>query len=115
MSNIVIEIKDDSVEEVINAKDEALTRALEAIGIQAEGRAKTYCPVDTGRLRGSISHQRGSGMDRSVYIGTNVEYAPYVEYGTRKGHKAHHYLQRSVENHLDEYKSILKKMLQGSS
>lgn len=112
MSDVVIEIKDDSIEEAIKAKDEAVTRALEAVGLQAEGRAKTYCPVDTGRLRGSISHQLGSGFDRSVYIGTNVEYAPYVEYGTRKGHKAHHYLQRAVENHLDQYKAIFKKFLQ---
>lgn len=115
MSDIVFDFSEDNVEDVINAKDEALTRAMEAIGIQAEGHTKTYCPVDTGRLRGSISHQSGSGFDRSVYIGTNVEYAPYMEFGTSKGHKAHHYLQRGIENHLDEYKNILHKFLKSGS
>ena len=54
--------------------------ALEAIGITAEGYAKKLTPVDTGRLRNSISHAV-SGDD--VYIGTNVQpYAIFVELGT---------------------------------
>lgn len=36
-------------------------------------------PVDTGRLKGSLTPQV-SGMTGEV--GTNVEYAPYVEFGT---------------------------------
>ena len=39
-----------------NAKDQAVARALEAIGLTAERYAKADCPVDTGRLRNSISH-----------------------------------------------------------
>ncbi len=44
------------------------------------------CPVDTGRLRQSItSHVEGN----SAIIGSNVEYAPYVEFGTgSKGDKS---------------------------
>lgn len=38
------------------AKDEAVARALEAIGITAERYAKERCPVDTGLLRNSITH-----------------------------------------------------------
>ena len=38
------------------AKDEAVARALEAIGLTAERHAKERCPVDTGLLRNSISH-----------------------------------------------------------
>jgi len=37
--------------------------------------------VDTGRLRDSINY-KVSGDE--VAVGTNVEYAPYHEYGTRK-------------------------------
>lgn len=42
--------------------------------------AKENCPVDTGNLRASIS-TRMTGTQGIVY--TNVDYAPYVEYGTR--------------------------------
>ena len=49
-----------------------------------EGGAKADCPVDTGLLRGSIhitpADVKGSSI--SAQVGTNVEYAPYVEFGT---------------------------------
>ena len=83
--------------------------ALEKIGLVAERYAKQLCPVDTGRLRNSITH----GTDaNSVYIGTNVEYAPYVELGTRRQH-AQPYLRPAITNHMEEYKKILNDMLGG--
>lgn len=40
--------------------------------------------VDTGRLRSSLSFERVEREGEIVYrVGTNVEYAPYVEFGTR--------------------------------
>lgn len=83
--------------------------ALEAIGLTAERYAKELCPVDTGRLRNSISHARD---DSAAYIGTNVEYAAYVELGTSV-QKAKPYLRPAAENHSDEYKEIVKTVLQG--
>lgn len=48
--------------------------------------AKTRCPVDTGKLRESISaRQFRNGKVNDVQIGTNVKYGKYVEYGF--GHK----------------------------
>lgn len=44
-----------------------------------ENDAKKNCPVDTGQLRQSITHEVEGNTG---VIGTNVEYAPYVEYGT---------------------------------
>lgn len=38
-------------------------------------------PVDTGRLRSSITYEL-MGEDSSR-VGTNVEYAPFIEFGTR--------------------------------
>lgn len=130
MADIVVEVIDNS-EETIDAKDEAIRRALEAVGIQAEGHAKIKCPVDTGRLKGSISHQVGSGFDSSVYIGTDVEYAPSVEYGHKQevgryvpaiGKRlkrafvpAKPFLKPAIEENLDEYKNIFHKFLKGSS
>lgn len=56
------------------ATNEQIERALEAIGMQAEGYAKMLCPVDTGRLRNSITHSVEADGGK-VYIGTNIEYA----------------------------------------
>lgn len=52
--------------------------------VQVEREAKHLCPVDTGRLRASITH----GLDRDeqglvAYVGSNVKYAVFVELGTR--------------------------------
>ena len=44
-----------------------------------ERTAKKACPVDTGMLRASITSNIGV-LEGTV--GTNVEYAPFVEYGT---------------------------------
>lgn len=52
---------------------------LEKACIVVENAAKANCPVNTGILRGSITHQVEGNEG---YIGTNIEYAPYVEIGT---------------------------------
>lgn len=75
----------DNVADVLKATAEQKLRALEAVGIQAEGDVKDEITdldaVDTGRLRGSIAHQVDGD---SVEIGTNVDYAVYVHEGTGK-------------------------------
>lgn len=45
-----------------------------------EGRAKARAPVDTGRLRDSIHTARDA--DGAELVGTEVEYARFVEFGT---------------------------------
>lgn len=105
---IKFEIKDNS-EAFKAALKSRLPVALEAVGIQAEGYAKAMCPVDTGRLRNSISH---AVSQETAYIGTNVEYAPYVELGTYK-QAAKPYLKPAVANHTGEYKRIIQSLLQG--
>lgn len=65
---------------------EKLDKALETCGQIAEGYAKLLCPVNTGFLRNSITHEISTfGSFGSVDIGTSVEYAPYVEFGTGSG------------------------------
>lgn len=45
---------------------------------------KRETPVDTGRLRSSITGRtEGSGAEIRGIVGTNVKYAAYVEFGTR--------------------------------
>ena len=46
--------------------------------------AKIAAPVDTGRLRASIMPEiRTPGNDVEGVVGSNVFYAPFMEYGTR--------------------------------
>ena len=88
----------DNTDEVLAALESAKKRGLEAIGLTADGHTKTEAPVDTGRLRNSISHATD---DEAAYIGTNVEYAPYVELGAR-GRPGVHMLQRAASEHGSE-------------
>lgn len=48
---------------------------------QVKNSAKSLCPVDTGRLRDSISvNAEGS----TAVVSANTDYAAYVEFGTSK-------------------------------
>lgn len=95
-------------QQVLDATQQAIDRALEICGGKAESYAKRRCPVDTGNLRNSITHQQLS--DKEEVIGTNVEYAPYVELGTVKM-KARPFLRPAAENHKAEYKAIIQNEL----
>ena len=107
MSDYEIRIEDNS-DVVLEELASRLPAVLEAIGIQAEGNAVDEITkmkaVDTGRLRGSISHATD---EEAAYIGTNVEYAPYVELGTHKM-PARPFLRNAVSNYADEYKKLLE-------
>ena len=61
---------------------EELGNAVRDLVLLVEAEAKKLCPVDTGKLRASITPVIESWA--AGYIGTNTEYAPYVEFGTRK-------------------------------
>lgn len=107
----LVEVRADNREAIANAIDMALVTALEEVGLVAEGYAKRACPVDTGRLRNSITHIVDEGT-RHVAIGTNVEYAPYVELGTTR-QKPQPYLKPAAEDHASTYRSIFRKHLGG--
>lgn len=106
----VVEVREDNSKQIANAINKAVAAALEEIGLSAERFAKRACPVDTGRLRNSITH--ALNMDEEdVYIGTNVEYAPYVEAGTH-GREGVWFLRNAAQNHGDYYRKIMKKHLE---
>lgn len=127
---------------LLQAVREYRDEKLEEIGQRAEDYAQRLTPKGTpestgiagyrgGTLQKSITHKV---VDDTVYVGSNVEYAPYVELGTGiyatdgngrkspwvwvdKNGKAHytrgmepkHMLKKSIADHLDEYKKIIKK------
>lgn len=69
------------------------------VGLIVEGQAIDLCPVKTGRLKGSITTQADTGEGTrvrapatsgdqiskppagEVWVGTNVEYGPFIEFG----------------------------------
>lgn len=122
----------------------ATQKILETIGQKAEGYAKKLCPVGTpestgiagyrgGTLRNSITHRVENGD--TMALGSNVEYAPYVELGTgphfqpppeweqfttdrgsgvgKAYVKPRPYIRPAIEDHRSEYESIAKKELGG--
>lgn len=126
MANIEIKITEDNTAAILAATDEAIFNALEMIGNVAADYAAGLAPVDTGNLRNSITSEVDMS-DKSVVVGTNVEYAPSVEFGhhqqvgryvpaigkrlVREFVPAKPFLAPAIEEHLDEYKSILESEL----
>lgn len=123
----------DNSKEVLAAMHEAAARALEKCGLVAEGYAKKLCPVDTGNLRNSITHTVDE-QEPAAIIGTNNEYAAYVELGTGKyaeggrptpwvyqdakgnWHMTHRqraqpFLKPAVADHAAQYRDILESEL----
>jgi len=65
--------------------DSAVGKALMKRTLATERQAKRLCPVDTGRLRSSITHEMGGDNEGIVArVGTNVDYARHIEYGTSR-------------------------------
>ena len=154
MADLDIKITDNSGE-VMRAFKNQLQIALEAVGTQAESHAKQVVTdalaygridltkygehdnsrVDTGRLRNSVAH---TVVKEEVYIGTNLEYAPYHELGTgiyasqpggrqspwvyydrhgathqTRGLYPIHFLKKAASEHTEEYKQIITKFMTG--
>lgn len=107
------EIRNDNSDEIIRAMQNAIPPLLEVCGLVAENYSKRLCPVDTGRLRNSITHATKQEQEwYAVYIGTNVEYAPKQEFGDYT-HKVGQspYLRPAIADHIDQYKEILENGL----
>lgn len=100
-----------------------------------------HMPVDTGRLKNSITYaiagqsphitsyradkgdeggsyggsmpQDKGGKPRSVYVGSNVEYAAAVENGISGKQTGKHFLRSALSDHTAEYKDLIEKALKG--
>ena len=101
-----IEFTDNSPE-VLKAFELQKKRGAMSIGETAVGYAKNDTPIKSGRLRNSEDYKV---EEDGVYIGTNVEYAPYIEYGQRS-YTGRHMLKNAAANHSAEYKNIMETSL----
>lgn len=126
----------DNSKAVLDACKEQIYAWLEAVGEDAASVAANKAPADTGRLRNSITSAVVES-EQAVYIGTNVPYAIYHEFGTGKyageggrqtpwayqgadgewhwtaGVPARHYLQFGATAHQAQYKAMLEQYLKG--
>ena len=131
MPNIDVEFTMTDLSEMVKeATREAISTALTSVGVQAQARATQIITdnesIDTGNLRNSITFAIGIKGDE-LYVGTNVEYAPYVEFGHKqqKGRyvpaigkrlvagevPAKPFLRPAIENYINEYKQIIENVL----
>ena len=142
-SRLEIRIESDHTDEILQMADEAISQVLETVGMQASNYARLQCPVDTGLLRNSITYalagdsaaigdysadhadkngnmKSGSysgtapNEQNSVFVGSNVEYAKYVEEGTSRHPEGAHFLRQAVQDHADEYRRMFEDALRNA-
>lgn len=117
----------------------ACLRALERMGQQAEGYAIDLVPspgkTGTGALKNSLTH-KVVPSELTVYAGSDMPYAGYVECGTGKyypggrdtpwvyqdvngkwhythGQRAQPYLKPAIADHVKTYQNITEEELRG--
>lgn len=136
---VKLDLKNNS-SAVLDALNQQILKTLEECGLVAENYAKDNCTqkniVDTGNLRNSITHTVVTG-EKAVYVGTNVEYGIYNEFGTgvyadtggrqspwvyqdyngdwhkTSGMKPRPFIRPAVADNVDKYEKIIKNNLKG--
>ena len=125
---------------MLEALEKAKIRGLTAIGLEAEGFAKEdpNMPVDTGLARNSITFalageeanikeykadkgdEKGSYSGKAdgkrgeaVYLGSNVEYFPFIENGSRTIN-ARHILRNAASGHAERYKELMEDSMKNA-
>lgn len=92
------------------AKRGQIVALVEETGLNIQTTAKKAVQVDTGRLRSSIRTLFKSTSGLSIEVGSEVKYAPYIEFGTSTN-KAYPFLNPAAENEKPKYLKELKKIL----
>jgi HK97 gp10 family phage protein len=75
----------DALAQLLESTSGPVAKDLLRRTIKVESAAKRLCPVDTGRLRSSITHSvERDAKGLAGIVGTDVEYGIHVELGTRR-------------------------------
>lgn len=94
-----------------------LQKVLNKCALMVERSAKEFCPVDTGRLRASIAHRVVEENKQTfAEIGTNVEYAPYVEFGSvTRNRQPHPFLGWAYDANKDKVAQEIMNLIDETS
>lgn len=93
-------------------KIDPLTRLGASLGVakaaaMVEGAAKNIVPVDSGDLKRSISSSGKTTLEGAEgSVGTNLEYAPHVEFGTTRM-QAQPYLHPALQKNKRKARKIV--------
>lgn len=91
------------------ATDALMQTAVRAAGLVIQNDAKVRAPKLTGNLARSIHTEDVSGR-HAVEVGTDVEYAAFVEYGTSRM-RAQPYLGPAADGHDEEIEEAIGAVL----
>ena len=94
-----------NLKKAAEAIEVAVGDAVRKAAMEVERNAKINCPVDTGVLRSSIGAEEITPL--LFEVGTNVEYAAFVEFGTSRM-AAQPYLEPAAETVRAKYPDIVK-------
>lgn len=83
--------------------------SVTAAALLVHGDATRLAPVDTGRLRSSLTYIT---EDNAAIVGTDVEYAKKMEYGGSR-QAPNGYLRPALYNNIDKINSIFSKQIKG--
>jgi HK97 gp10 family phage protein len=82
MSSVTIKITHNRLPQIAAKLPQLVSQIVKKAAFDIESNAKAVVPIKTGNLKNSIqAHMTGS---TSAEVATGVEYAIYVEFGTRK-------------------------------
>ena len=104
---IELKFKEDPIWDDIT--QQAIEIGMEKAVIFVKNQAKTRAPVDTGRLKNSISGRVTIGVKQiEGEVFTDVEYAPYIEFGTERA-KAQPFLRPALYGNEDKITTIISR------
>lgn len=92
-----VNVNSAALNRILRSPNGPVGNRLFTAGIRVSNNAKRNAPVDTGRLRASIQVTRPEvrGNILTVRVGSNVNYAIFVEEGTQFM-RGRHYLRNAL-------------------
>ena len=101
------------IDELNEAVKRALVDGLDGVSRDAASTARDFAPHRTGTLQNSITNMVVPD-ELAAYIGTDVNYAVYQEFGTSRI-AGKHYLKAGVTLHASDYEKWLQQYLDSIS
>lgn len=97
MADFEIRFDDRALQTLFTSTEGDIAKDLQRRALKVDRRAKQLAPVDTGRLRSSITNQLAKDSQGLLaLVGSNVHYAAFVELGTSKM-RSQPYLRPALE------------------